>query len=234
MTARFFRREIDWEGYRSQVDLKPPPGVEPPEAQFNIAPSQLCPIFKCSQPGHYEGDYARHGEIMLLPAFWGLIPNWQRSGSFGEKPFSSFNARAENVADSPAFAGAFKHGRCLVPASGFYAWSGPQGSRTPFAVALKSRGWFCCAGLWSRAMIDGSEIDTFAIIICPANNTMAAFGASMPVILAAKDCRRWLEIGAHDPQALLRPSPDADMRVWPANPAVGNVRNEGPELTGEG
>jgi len=119
MTARFFRREIDWGGYRSQVDLMPPPGVEPPEAQFNIAPSQPCPILKPSQPGHYEGDYAPHGKIMLLPAFWGLIPNWHRSSNFNEKPFSSFNARAENVAESPAFAGAFKHGRCLVPASGF-------------------------------------------------------------------------------------------------------------------
>ena len=34
----------------------------------------------------------------------------------------------------------------------------------PFAFALKDRNWFCFAGLWSRAMIDGSEFDTFAII----------------------------------------------------------------------
>jgi len=233
MTARFFRREIDWDAYGAAVDLVPPPGVEPPEAQFNIAPGQPCPIFKTSLPGHYEGDYAAHGAVIVLPAFWGLIPNWQRSSAFGEKPFSSFNARAENVADSPAFAGAFKHGRCLVPASGFYAWSGPEGSRTPFSVALKSRGWFCFAGLWSRAMIEGSEIDTFAIITCPANDAVAGFSGSMPVILNPRDHARWLQIGAHDPQALLRPWPDDDMRVWPADPAVGNVRNQGPQLTGE-
>jgi putative SOS response-associated peptidase YedK len=234
MTARFYRREIDWEAFRSQTDLMPPPGVAPPEAQYNIAPSQLCAILKTSQPGHNEGDYARHGAVMLLPAFWGLIPNWRRSTGFGEKPFSSFNARAENIAENAAFAGPFRHGRCLVPASGFYAWSGPEGSRTPFTIALTSRDWFCFAGLWSRAMIDGSEIDTFAIITCAANDTMAGFGASMPVILAVKDHRRWLEIGAHDPQTLLRPWPDADMRAWPANPAVGNVRNQGPEMIGDG
>jgi len=82
-------------------------------------------------------------------------------------------------------------------------------------------------------MIEGSEIDTFAIITCRPNDTMAAFGATMPVILAAKDHHRWLDIGAHDPHSLLRPWPDADMRAWPANQAVGNVHNQGPELTGE-
>ncbi|MEP7210536.1 MAG: SOS response-associated peptidase [Alphaproteobacteria bacterium] len=229
MTGRFFRREISWDDYRAAIDLVPPPGVDAPEGQFNIAPSQPCPILKTSRPGLYEGDYAPHGATMVLPAFWGLIPAWAGPrATFGEKPFSSFNARADQVADSPVFSGTFRHGRCLVPASGFYAWS----NGTPFAFALRDAPWFCCAGLWSRAMVDGSEFDTFAIITTEANAVVAGLSASMPAILDRGQCLAWLDDETRDHLALLRPYPGDAMRGWPANPAVGNVRNQGIELLG--
>ena len=230
MTARFFRREISWEAYRAAIDLAPPEGIEPPEAQYNIAPSQPCPVIRPSQPGLYEGDYAPHGRAMMLPAFWGLIPVWAGPRArFGEKPYSSFTARADQVADSAAFSGAFRHGRCLVPASGFYAWS----NGTPFAFALRDEPWFCFAGLWTRAMIDGSELDTFAIIITEANAVVAGLSTSMPVILDRSQRYAWLDHETRDHLALLRPCPGDLMRGWPANPAVGNVRNQGVGLLGE-
>jgi putative SOS response-associated peptidase YedK len=230
MTARFFRREISWDDYRAAIDLAPPPAVAAPEAQYNIAPSQPCPIVKTSAPGFYEGDYAPHGSAMLLPAFWGLIPVWAGPrATFGEKPISSFTARAETIADSAMFSGAFRHGRCLVPASGFYAWS----SGTPFAFALRDASWFCFAGLWSRAMIDGSEFDTFAIVTTEANAVVAGLSASMPAILGRSQYRAWLSHETRDHLAMLKPFPGDAMRGWPANPAVGNVRNQGRGLLGE-
>jgi putative SOS response-associated peptidase YedK len=230
MTARFFRRPIAWDAYCAALDFLPPPGVEPPEAAYNIAPGQPCPVIRISAPGLYEGDYAPHGWAMMLPAFWGLIPVWAGPrATFGARPFSSFTARADQVEANPAFAGAFRHGRCLVPASGFYAWA--DGS--PFAFAMKRRPWACFAGLWTRAMIDGSEIDTFAIVTTDANLAVAGLAATMPVILAEQDYARWLDPAGRDPAALLKPSPADAIRAWPANPAVGNVRNQGPELLGE-
>ncbi len=224
MTARFFRRDIDWSAYRAAIDLTPPPNVEPPEAQYNIAPSQVVPILRRSP----EGEYAPRHAIQIAPAFWGLVPVWWKK-PLKEKTFSTFNARAETLADSATFSGAFRQNRCLVPASGFYAWS----SGAPFAFALKSRAWFCFAGLWSRAMIDGSEFDTFAIITTQANLAVAGLAESMPVILDSENYTRWLDLEARDPMALLKPCPSDALRAWPANPAVGNVRNQGPELLGE-
>lgn len=233
MISRFFRRAISWNDLAAGAALvAPTPGgaaIDPPEPQWNIAPSALCPILKPSRPGLYEGDYAPDGRVMLLPAFWGLIPSWVRAQGFNDKPFSSFTARADVIETSPAFSGAYAHGRCLVPASGFYAWD----AGAPFAVGLRSRHWFCFAGLWSRVLLEGSEIDTFAVITCPANALTAPFGESMPAILAPGHHKRWLDPAAHDPAALLRPYPADDMRLWPAHPAVGNVRNQGPELLGE-
>jgi putative SOS response-associated peptidase YedK len=231
MTARFFRRAISWDDYRAAIDLVPPPGVDAPEPQYNIAPSQLAPIIRRAP----EGEYAPRHSIQMAPAFWGLVPMWWNK-PLSEKKFSSFNARAETIATSATFSGAFRQGRCLVPASGFYVWSGDsnrEGGSTPFAIARGSGDWFCFAGLWSRAMIDGSEFDTFAIVTTDPNDLVAGFSTSMPVILRPAHYLQWLDPQARDPFALLRPYPADAMRAWPAHPAVGNVRNQGEALLGE-
>ena len=224
MTARFFRRAIDWSDYRAAIDLVAPPGVHAPAAAYNIAPSQVVPLLRRAP----EGEYAPRHSIQIAPAFWGLVPVWWKK-PLSEKKFSTFNARAETLEDSAAFSGAFRQGRCLVPASGFYAWS----DGAPFAIALKSGDWFCFAGLWSRAMIEGSEFDTFAIVTTDPNGILAGLSAaSMPVILDRSNWLRWLDTEARDPLALLRPYPSDAMHGWPANPAVGNVRNQGEDLLG--
>jgi putative SOS response-associated peptidase YedK len=225
MTSRFFRRAISWDNYRAAIDLVPPPNVEPPEAEYNIAPSQVVPIIRRAR----EGEYAPRHAIQVAPAFWGLVPVWWKK-PLSEKKFSSFNARAETIATSATFSGAFRQGRCLVPASGFYAWS----DGTPFAFALREQAWFCFAGLWSRAMIDGSEFDTFAIVTTEPNLAVAGLSTSMPVVLDASNYLRWLDPLARDPHDLLKPCPADAMRAWPANPGVGNVRNQGEGLLGEG
>ena len=224
MTARFFRRDISWTDYRAAIDLVPPPGIDAPEAAYNIAPSQHAPILRRAP----EGEYAPRHAIQIAPAFWGLVPVWWKQ-PLSEKKFSTFNARAETLADSATFSGAFRQNRCLVPASGFYAWS----DGVPFAFGPARGKWFCFAGLWSRAMIDGSEFDTFTIITTEPNLAVAGIATSMPVILSPQHYTRWLDVQARDPHALLKPCPSDALRCWPANPAAGNVRNQGQELLGE-
>lgn len=224
MTSRFFRRAISWADYRAALDLVPPPHVDAPEAEYNIAPGSHAPILRRAP----EGEYAPRHAIQIAPAFWGLVPVWWKQ-PLSEKKFASFNARADMIETSNTYSGAFRQGRCLVPASGFYAW----GNGTPFAFALASGAWFCLAGLWSRAMIDGSEFDTFAIVTCEPNLAVAGIAASMPVILSPQHYTRWLDTQDRDPHALLKPCPSDWLRAWPANPAVGNVRNQGEALLGE-
>mgnify|MGYP003483171124 CR=1 FL=1 len=103
-----------------------------------------------------------------------------------------------------------------------------------YKVFQKQPGLFgAIAGLWSRAMIDGSAFDTFAIVTTEPNGILAGLSAtSMPVILDRSNWLRWLDTEARDPRALLRPYPSDAMHGWPANPAVGNVRNQGEDLLG--
>jgi putative SOS response-associated peptidase YedK len=229
MTARFFRREISWEDLRARTGLVAPPGVDPPEPQYNIAPTHIAPIIRLAP----DGEYCARGEVQIAPAMWGLVPVWWDKPLW-EKKFVSFAARAETIDVSRTFAGAFRQGRCLVPASGFYAWSQAGNPRsTPFAVTPKDRNWFCFAGLWSRWMYDGSEIDTFAIVTVEPNALVTGLSSSMPAILEPEHYSRWLDLMDRDPLSLLKPCPAAQLEAKPAHPSVGNVRNQGPELPGD-
>lgn len=228
MCGRFFRHGVSWEEYSSHLNLFEPVGVAPPAPAYNIAPTQIAPIIRLSS----EDEAVPPGERHMAPAMWGLIPSWWRK-SLKEKKFSTFNARSETVSTSNTFRGSFRHKRCLVPASGFYEWTGPKGSKTPFAIALRNRRWFCFAGLWDRATIDGSDIDTFTILTTQPNDLMAGIHTRMPVILDPANYSRWLDTRVRDVEDLFEPFPSEAMHAWVVGPAVGNVRNQGVELTAE-
>ena len=52
----------------------------------------------------------------------------------------------------------------------------------------------------------------------------------MPVILEREAWPVWFGEAEGDPTALLRPASSGVLRLWPVGKAVGNVRNDGPEL----
>jgi len=131
------------------------------------------------------------------------------------------------------FRGAFRHRRCLVPASGYYLWVGASGAKTPFAIALKHQSWFCFAGLWDRAWIDGSPVDTFVILTTKPNDAIAGLHHRMPVILDRSDYQAWLDPSYSIVQRLFNPYPADAMKVWCVSEAVGNVRNQGRQLIKE-
>ena len=228
MCGRFFRHEVSWAEYHSGLGIVRPDNVDPPEAAYNIAPTQLAPIVRQAP----EGEDVETGARQLAPAMWGLVPSWWRK-PLKEKKFSTFNARCETVAESNTFRGAFRHKRCLVPVSGFYEWSGEKGRKSPFAIGLRNRRWFCFAGLWDRAMIDGSEIDSFTILTTTPNDLMAGLHSRMPVILDSADYSRWLDDDARAVENLFDPFPAEAMHAWAVGPDVGNVRNQGLKLISE-
>src|SRR4051812_29269355 len=78
------------------------------EPRFNIAPSQPVLAIRIDpESGEREGTLLK----------WGLIPSWAKEPSIGN---NLANARADTVAEKPAFRSAFKKRRCLVLADGFY------------------------------------------------------------------------------------------------------------------
>lgn len=92
---------------------------------------------------------------------------------------------------------------------------------------------FAFAGLWDAWKDpNGHWLQSFSIVTTEANEVMSSVHTRMPVILHRRDYDRWLsrEVTEQPPIDLLRPYESEMMEMGPANPLVGNVRNNGPEM----
>ena len=184
--------------------------------RFNIAPTQQIPIVR-------QGEAGRE----LTTARWGLIPSWAKDEKIG---YSTINARADGVADKPAFRSAFKRRRCLVPADGYYEWLREGKEKLPFLHEVGGpERLFAMAGLWE----EWHDIPSATIITTDANAVAGEVHDRMPVILHEADYETWLDPANSDRaglEALLKPY-DGPMQARPVSRYVNNARNEGPECT---
>jgi putative SOS response-associated peptidase YedK len=214
MCARYTLEKVDdlHVRFRAMGDLEL-------NARFNVAPTQYMPVV-------VEDDSRR-----LDLYRWGLVPMWAKDPAIGNK---MINARSETLAEKPSFRSALKHRRCLVPATGFYEWTGPKTARRPVRIHLKDDSLFAFAGLWERWRGPaGQEVRTFTIITCAPNDTVAPIHDRMPVILRPEDEDTWLAPDLTDAAELLpllSPYPSEAIRVEPASRRVNSPANEGPEL----
>jgi putative SOS response-associated peptidase YedK len=158
--------------------------------RFNVAPSQAVPIVAL-----------KDGRRLIRPASWGFVPVWSQ----GDQKFKPINAKAETVATSGMFRSAFKAGRCLLPADGFYEWR-PGPPKAPFFFRRPDDELFAFAGLSGR---DG----TCLLLTTSPNSVVAPVHGRMPVLLHPGDYGRWLDPDAatDELQGLLRPYPDNEL-----------------------
>ena len=224
MCGRYYRRS-DKQKIAEAFHIAEVDDIVLPPWDYNVAPTTHQPVIRNSR------DTAER-ELALLR--WGLIPFF--TNSLGEiRGFSTINARAETVATSRTFREPFKKRRCLVPASGFYEWQQRLDAKNkqPFAFDLANGNMMAFAGLWDGWKDPaGGWLQSFTIITTEANELMAPVHNRMPVILHPSNFDRWLDRGETDrpPLDLLRPFPADEMESHEANKAVGNVRNNGPEM----
>lgn len=163
-------------------------------------------------------------------AYWGLIPGWVKDPNAFSKPI---NARAETLEEKPTFRTAFKRKRCLVPASGFYEWKVEGKGKQPFYIHPAEGDVFAFAGLmedWHGP--NGEQMTSACIITTEPNTLMAGIHNRMPVILPREAWPLWLDPAAQtrELRPLLVPYPEELMAAYRVSPAVGNVKNDGPEL----
>jgi putative SOS response-associated peptidase YedK len=161
-----------------------------------------------------------------------LIPTWAKDPKIGS---SLINARAETVAEKPAFRSALRKKRCLIAVDGFYEWQAVAGQKTkqPYYIGVKDVPAFAFAGLaehWTSP--EGAPVQTCTIITTTANSLMQPIHQRMPVILDPVDYDRWLDPEKQDPSdvlPLLQPFPADRMRAVPVSTLVNSPRNESPQ-----
>lgn len=200
-----------------QFDVSADASFEP---RYNIAPTQSVATIRADEQGLRSLDLLR----------WGLVPHWAKDIGIGNR---LINARAETVAEKPAFRQAFSRRRCLVLASGFYEWGQTPAGKSPFFMSPGSGECLAFAGLWEQWRGGGEEVlETCVIITTAANAKLAKVHERMPAILAADAQVLWLagETPKNERLELLKPAPELELEVRQVRRIVNNPRNEGAEL----
>jgi putative SOS response-associated peptidase YedK len=187
--------------------------------RYNIAPTDSHWIVR----GRYE-------ERQLLPAKWGLVNSWAKDA---RRAAQQINARAETLETSPAFREAFRSRRCLVPADGFFEWTGSKAQRRPIWYHRPDGKLILFAGLYEAWRPSEDEWQrTFTIVTTDANGLVRPVHDRMPVILSPEAADAWLFAGESDLEkvrALLRPPPDDLLIATFVSPRVNSVKNDDPE-----
>jgi putative SOS response-associated peptidase YedK len=219
MCGRFTLNQTNPTRLRARFDL--PESVELNEQpRFNIAPTDPVLAIRRGSDGIREAGRLRWG---LLPGRWAD----QRSGA------PLINARAETIAEQPAFRDAFRERRCLVPADGFYEWRTDGNGKRPVWISRADGELWAFAGIWAALERGEAEaVHSCAIVTCEPNELMRPIHDRMPVILAPEMEAAWLDpgMGADELAELLAPLPEDLLEVREVSDAVNDVRQDGPHL----
>ena len=181
------------------------------EASYNIPPGQKILTVVQLDDGSYKAVYL----------FWGLIPHWSK-----DRKISShlINARAETLAEKPAFKAAYRQRRCLIPATGFYEWQKNEQGKQAYCIRHEEQQPFAFAGLWEYWEHDTETIYSCTIITTAANEMMQPVHHRMPVILDKRNYRQWLDkqTSLEETQQLLVTDSYQGMRIKPVSDWVNN------------
>lgn len=189
--------------------------------RFNVCPGDDVAAVTTSREGEPRGELLR----------WGLVPHWATDPATG---FKMINARAETVAERPAYRDALRGRRCLVIADGFYEWQRrPSQPKLPIHVTRADGAPFAFAGLWAIWHGPRDEVlRTCTIVTTQANAALADVHPRMPVMLRDEaDELAWLAPDADERELLdlLAPLPVALTARRAVGPAVNDARHDAPD-----
>lgn len=189
--------------------------------RYNIAPTQQ--ILTVTN---------QDGERAIEPMRWGLVPSWAKDG---QKLPLNINARDDRMATGGFWRRPLRRQRCLIPADGYYEWTGPKKNRTPVYIRRKDEGLIAFAGLFDvwRHPNTGEVTRSCAIVTTSPSPSLEPIHNRMPAILSNEAEALWLDPLTQDPgplRALVQPYPDEALEHYPVEKTVNTARAQGPEL----
>jgi len=150
------------------------------ETSYNIPPGQKILTIVQLDDGSYKAVYLH----------WGLIPHWAKERKISH---NLINARAETIAEKPAFKSAYQQRRCLIPATGFYEWQKTEQGKQAYCISRPDQQLFAFAGLWEYWEHDRETVYSCTIITTTANQLINPIHSRMPVIISHNNINHWLD-----------------------------------------
>ena len=209
-------------------------------ASWNVAPTDGVRIVVDRAPKNAATGSPVRREMHL--ARWGLVPPWAKDVAIGAR---MINARTETLADKPAFAKPATSHRCLVLADGYYEWQKvtPPGAtkpvKVPHYIHPTDGSPIAFAGLYSWWRDDSKDDDdpdrwllSTTIVTAPAHDGLEVIHDREPAMLTREVAQSWIDPTVTDLDDVLAmlAEPAPALSWYEIGPAVGNVRNNGPEL----
>jgi putative SOS response-associated peptidase YedK len=197
--------------------------TDEPAPDYNVAPTKQI----------YAVLTAKDRERELRTVKWGLVPFWAKEPSGGAR---MINARAETVAEKPAYRRAFAKRRCILPADGYYEWK----DKKPFYIVRTDGRSLAMAGiyeLWRDATVPDDHEKAFlwtaSVITTQATDDVGEIHDRMPMIIEPELWADWLDpdnTKISQLHAAMHPAMNGSITSYPVSTAVNFVRNNGPEL----
>lgn len=158
---------------------------------------------------------------LLEPAVgrWGVVPA-HHDGPAKTWPRSTNNARSEMMWKLPAFKASVESMRCIIPASTFSEWTGPEGKKTKHKITMADGSPLFLAGLWATHSWEGEVTESYTLVMqdARAGDDMLPFHDRQPVFLNRDTATAWLDLGTRYGPLLV--SPPAGMLAFdPPEPA---------------
>ena len=162
------------------------------------------------------------------PMRWGFVPGWYDKPNGGPL---LINARAETIAEKPAFRAAVRDRRCLIACTGFYEWERRDPKLPlPWFVNRFDGQPLVMAGIWQDWEKDGQHLTGCAIVTCAANAAMRQIHDRLPVILNPADWPLWLGEAGHGAAVLMKPCAEDALQFSRVSTQVNSNRASGPGL----
>lgn len=213
---RLFSTALGWEGIVAEH-------AAGARARYNVAPRTL--VWTMHRLGH-------DAQPSCDAIRWSYKPDW--ASGRPDVP-RVINARMEKVASSPFYRPLWKQGkRAIVPADGWYEWPVVDGEKRPQFITRKDGpNFFAALACYPPTSPDEPDGEV-VIITLDADGGLVDVHDRRPAVLSEDDARLWLSPHLQPDAAfeLLRTqSLKADaFHWWEVGKAVGNVKNEGPQL----
>ncbi len=188
----------------------------PPTPNYNVCPTTDISIVS------RVADARR-----LSPMRWGFIPHWYKSPSDGPL---LINARAETIAQKPAFRAAVRERRCLIACDGFYEWVRGGEKPLPWFIRRADGAPMVMAGIWQNWTQGDTTLTTCAMVTTQSAGKMAEIHHRIPVILSPDDWPLWLGERGKGAARLMTAAPDAELDMFRVSTDVNSNRASGPNL----
>lgn len=158
-----------------------PPNLEPRD---DIWPTETAAILR----RHADG-------VEMAQLRWGFAPGRPKA-----PPVINFRSEGRR----------FPNGRCVIPASHFFEFTGAKAPKSKWRFTKVGEPWFCFAGLWRPASADTPE--AFTILTTEPGPDVAPIHNRQVVVLDRARWAAWLDLTLPEAE-LLRALPTGSLDV---------------------